>query len=208
MSTKWEVYGCYIDGSYSVVRVDVGIDPEELPETVPTLMRIRAFYSSRDSRGMPGKTELKLLRQVGESLTKSSASDGAICVGWLTSDGHRDHFLYGNEHGLQAVWNHVSGEFQTIDMTSELAEEPDWRTYHELLYPNELTGRSFGIARSRRDSKLEETMRTRSGELRTSPGSRPSLSGQPLSKNSKHWRLSSSFGRWRKTNASGSSFRS
>lgn len=131
--TRWR-------GSPAVVAVDLAWVDHAPDPNRPFLARIAIELLAPDDHGLPGAEEQRTLGDVARRLDEELVyRHDAALVGWVTWQGRRDLFAYlpgpsALEADLSALIDPLAPDHA---WSVALSEERDWRTYREVLVPDD-----------------------------------------------------------------------
>lgn len=127
-------------GSPAAIAVDLAWRDHCPDPTRRFLARVSFELLAPDAHGLPGTEEQRTLGDVAHRLDQELVyrHDGAV-VGWVTWQGRRDLFVYlplpvPLEADLAAIIDPLAPEHP---WSVAMSEEADWRTYREVLMPDD-----------------------------------------------------------------------
>lgn len=148
-SGNWGVYSNLIEGKEAYFRVDLARLESAPDATSPVLCLIGVWYRQRLPNALPDKTAFPALNSIEERLTTRLWRDfRAKLVGILTLDGRREFYFYSPESPKLAerVKELLQGDPEH-PFRVDLHNDPDWKTYKDLLYPDEEALQQIGNQR-------------------------------------------------------------
>lgn len=134
----WAVYMSTIDNDkVGSIMVDLGLNAVAPVKSKAGLLKINITLNQTLSNGLPGAEEHEVLGGVSERLAHElRLNNGAIFAGHLFCQGTLSLYFYvdGSSPYDQTVVR-VFSNHQSHRYEAQLEQDPEWRTYRELLYP-------------------------------------------------------------------------
>lgn len=157
----WDFYPTYIEDHIAVVALDLSFfDYAPLPK-FPGLLHITLNYPHPDEEGLPSEQDADDLVVMEDALRE--LIDGYY-AGRITYDGARELFFYteGNQNPEEAI-SAILDRFREFDYNLELTADSAWKSYFELLFPEE---REMQIIQSNRLLRYLQENNDKSNEVR------------------------------------------
>lgn len=137
----WDVYTCRVDGKPAVISLDLDLRDIAASRTHPQRFHVRHALRSPRENGLPDGTENEAMYALQDALVAALGEDvRGIYLACLTNDGYREHFFqlpaHADGRAVAAKVESASGEYE-LETFAE--DDPDWRYYHEFLWPDTRT---------------------------------------------------------------------
>lgn len=137
MNDNWDVYFCRVDDKPASILVNIGLAASAPDAERPVLGYVTVPLDEPDEHGLPGQEEYDRLADLEDALEEAlSKTCDARYVGRLATDGRLDLFFYlpGDQDWHKAVTEAAEG-FEHDDWGAGSAEDKDWSTYLDFLFP-------------------------------------------------------------------------
>jgi uncharacterized protein (TIGR01619 family) len=139
MSERWNFYFPQINDKLAAVFVDLGRRSSAPNTQRPHLLVISAPLRLPREDGLSTQDEFETLNQIEDFFVEElCAKGGALSVGRVTTDGHRDWFFYAKEQTLLNGVVAAAGEkFSDYRFKAVAKRDEKWSHYLDFLYPSE-----------------------------------------------------------------------
>jgi hypothetical protein len=135
LSDQWEFFPCAIEEDRAFIFVDVGIE-KSIADAPSTLVKVVLAYKQPREDGMPTQAEYDAVLAIEKRLEAFVEAAKDWYVGRITVAGTRDFRVYTTQSEVQ--WRKFARTLTTetgYDMTVEVTDDPQHRSYIEGLYP-------------------------------------------------------------------------
>ena len=134
----FELYQCTVGEKVAFIRVNVSQHDVGIDEMRPYSLCVSTAFRKPTEDGLVTAEEFEALSRYEDALMAALAP--SVFVGVLTNDGQRMWYFYTDDPDRDAeLAREVAGrELSGYEVEAESFEDPEWRQYHEFLYPNDL----------------------------------------------------------------------
>ena len=136
MSEEWLFFPCNMDGKTAFIFFDNGIS-DTIDETAPPLLLCaRLNFKQLADDGLPTRDEFDALTAVEDDLQKLVDEHGAMYVGRVTVDGHRNFHVFTKEDAK--AWEprlKALGQRHGYPLSFTVEADPERKGYWKHLYP-------------------------------------------------------------------------
>lgn len=137
---SFEFYECSINDLPAYITVDMNLNPSAPQEARPVLADIRIALRQPKENGLPVKEESSRIYEL-EDLIESTLTGRCDCVlaGKIWNSGARNLYFYcAKADALGRALQGLAGSLQPYEPRITSFPDPDWSSYRESLYPNDL----------------------------------------------------------------------
>lgn len=138
MSLGWDVYTCRVDGKPAVISLDLDLQDVADSGTHPQRLHVRHALRAPRENGLPDGSENEAMYAIQDALVAALGEQArALYLACLTNDGYREHFFHlpADSDG-RAVVAKVESESGEYELETFSDDDPEWRYYHEFLWPD------------------------------------------------------------------------
>jgi hypothetical protein len=135
---RWEQYFCRVNGSLASILVDLGLSGTVPDASRPYLLWVWLDFLRPREDGLSEAEEAPILHEIEAALTAAAARKcAARFVGQITTSGRREMYFYGPRvEGFEEAASEVLKAFPDYTLWADSKNDPAWRQYLEVLYPN------------------------------------------------------------------------
>lgn len=138
MSDEWIFFPCQIGEHTASIFFDHGIRDRMDSAAPKQLLKVRANFKQPRSDGMPGNEEFQSLKALEDGLQAAVQQFESIYVGRITTDGHRQFYIYTSEPGDSwASALKTLGAAHGYPLSSALKPDEKHAGYWQELFPTE-----------------------------------------------------------------------
>jgi uncharacterized protein (TIGR01619 family) len=139
MSERWNFYFPRINDKLAAVFLDLGLRGSAPDAKRPHLLVISTALRLPREDGLSAQDEFETLNQIEDFFVQElCAKGGALNVGRVTTDGHRDWFFYAKDQSLlQNVVAIAAEKFPAYKFKTVAKLDEKWSHYLDFLYPSE-----------------------------------------------------------------------
>lgn len=136
MNEDWNVYFTQVEGRPASMFLNLA--HEDAVSGLSTMLFFTLYLKDPDENGMSKRSEFDKLMEIEDVLVPALINEKCLFVGRCTSGGQRDFFFYmDSEAGVEKKLEDVMARFEEYDWDAGFADELDWETYFEFLYPDD-----------------------------------------------------------------------
>ncbi len=138
--SDWDVYSLLVEDKPASIVVDMGLMQIAPLAEYAHLAMLDIHLTDTDEHGYPSEEALQQLYELDALIEECVVPlDFALYAGIYTHNESRVHCFYTQGQDMLEVLGPVMQSFPDLSFDMELREDPQWQTYHEHLYPDDLS---------------------------------------------------------------------